>query len=196
MGYTTDFYGSLTFNKPVSEELKAYINRFACTRRMPRDNDKIKEIYPNWRELCFFGELGRNGEYFAPISNIMGQEQDDSIIDYNGWECSVHPGLWCQWIINDNGELEWDGGEKFYNYIEWLEYLIEHFFKPLGYILNGDIQWYGEDRDDIGNINVIDNVINITDANEINVKNIDTETLIEELESRGYVIKHKSIMEV
>ena len=162
MGYTTDFYGTLTFDKPVSNWLRDYINRFSSTRRMPRDNEKIKEIYPNWKELCFFGKLGENGEYFAPISKVWGQEEDDSIIDYNGWECKVQPGLWCQWIINDNGELEWDGGEKFYKYIEWLEYLIKHFFKPLGYVLNGDIQWQGEDRGDIGTIHVEDNVIRIT----------------------------------
>lgn len=33
------------------------------------------------------------------------------------------PGIWCQWIINDDGCLCWNSGEKFYNYVEWLEYL-------------------------------------------------------------------------
>ena len=74
MGYTTWFTGGLQFNKPVTEELKNYINRFSKTRRMPRDNDKIKEIYPNWKELCFMGKLGNNGEYFAPESYSYGQE--------------------------------------------------------------------------------------------------------------------------
>ena len=55
MGYTTYFNGSLKFNKDVTIELQEYINRFSNTRRMPRDNEKIKEIYPNWKELCFFG---------------------------------------------------------------------------------------------------------------------------------------------
>lgn len=189
MGYTTYFSGSLEFNKPVTEQLRDYINRFSYTRRMPRNNEKIKEIYPNWKELCFFGELGNNGEYFAPMSINYGQDRDDSIIDYNGYSCSVHPGLWCQWIINDNGELEWDGGEKFYEYEEWLNYLIIHFFKPLGYVLNGDITWEGEDSDDFGTIHVIDNVVEMHYGTKImSMSELKTDDLIEELENRGYKV--------
>lgn len=160
MGYTTTFSGSLRFNREVSVQMQEFINRFSATRRMPRDNDKIKEVYPNWRELCFFGDLGNNGAYFAPISRNFGQEDDGTIIDSNGWRCSVHPSLWCHWIIEDN-KLMWDGGEKFYDYVEWLEYLIKHFFAPLGYVLNGDIEWEGEERDDCGTIHVVNNKITI-----------------------------------
>ena len=72
MGYTTDFEGELTFNKPVTEELKEYINKFSDTRRMKRDNEKIKELFPNWKELCFKGNLGVNGEYKMPQTHLMG----------------------------------------------------------------------------------------------------------------------------
>ena len=189
MGYTTYFNGSLQFNMPVTEQLKEYINRFSYTRRMPRDNEKIKEIYPNWRELCFFGELGTNGEYFAPKSTNYGQKNDESIIDYNGFRNAVHPGLWCQWIIDDNGDLAWDGNEKFYEYEEWLNYLIKHFFAPIGYILNGDIHWEGEDSSDFGTIHVVDNVVEMQYGIKINSMNdISTEDLIAELESRGYSV--------
>ena len=69
------------------------------------------------------------------------------------------PGLWCQWVINEDDELVWDGGEKFYNYTEWLKYLINRFFEPWGVTLNGRITWAGEDRNDRGQINVIDNIV-------------------------------------
>lgn len=189
MGYDTEFSGALKFNKVVTPELKEYINRFSETRRMPRDNEKIKEIYPNWRELCFFGELGNKGEYFAPESSLFGQEHDDSIIDYNGFSKSVHPSLWCQWIITDWNELEWDGNEKFYNYEEWLEYLIDNFFAPLGYVLNGDIGWQGEDYDDFGIIHVVDNVIEMQYGTRFtSMDELDTEDLIKEIERRGYKV--------
>jgi len=189
MGYTTYFNGSLSFNKPVTEQLKEYINRFSYTRRMPRDNEKIKEIYPNWRELCFFGELGIKGEYFAPPSTNFGQEHDESIIDYNGFGGAVHPSLWCQWMINDNGELVWDENEKFYAYEEWLNYLIDNFFAPLGYVLNGDITWEGEDSDDFGTIHVVDNVVEMQYGIKIkSMSDLDTNDLIAELESRGYKV--------
>lgn len=189
MGYTTDFNGSLKFNREVSEQLREYINRFSATRRMPRDNEKIKEFYPNWKELCFFGELGNMGEYFAPISNNHGQDDNDkSVIDHNGRSCSVHPGLWCQWVIEEN-ELVWDGNEKFYNYVEWLHYLINNFFDPLGYELNGDIVWQGEDTDDCGTIHVVNNCVNVDYGLHVySMSDIGTEDIIKELESRGYKV--------
>ena len=185
MGYSTDFIGSLKFNKDVPIELQRYINRFSCTRRMPRDNAKIKEIYPNWKELCFFGELGTMGEYFVPYGH---NDYDDSVIDHNGFRVSVHPGLWCQWVIEGN-ELVWDGGEKFYNYVEWLQYLIDNFFDPLGYELSGDIAWQGEDPDDCGVIHVANNYIEVQHGIHVNsVGDIDTDVMIAELERRGYKV--------
>lgn len=159
MGYTTYFDGAFEFDKPVTDELKGYINKFSGTRRMMRDNNKIKELFPNWMELCFNGELGKNGEYFVKDDGYYGQTMDDSIIDYN--RAGNQPGLWCQWIINDNNELVWDEGEKFYHYVEWLEYLIKHFFAPSGYVLNGTVFYEGEDSCDFGKIIVTDNVVKI-----------------------------------
>jgi hypothetical protein len=75
------------------------------------------------------------------------------------------PGLWLQWVLNEEGtELSWDGSEKFYNYIEWLQYLIGHFFEPWGIKLNGEIEWVGEDSSDKGKIAVTDNVIEVYEA--------------------------------
>lgn len=189
MGYNTYFSGTLQFNKPVTDQLKEYINRFSNTRRMPRDNEKIKAVYPNWRELCFFGDLGNKGEYFAPISKFLGQENDGTVLDNNGYRERVHPGLWCQWIINDDGELEWDGNEKFYEYEAWLVYLIDNFFKPLGYVLNGDIEWQGDEYDDLGTIHVVDNKVSMEYGIRVSsIQDIDTKTLINELENRGYKV--------
>jgi len=189
MGYTTDFTGAFEFNKEVSPQLKEYINRFSATRRMPRDNDKIKELYPNWRELCFFGELGNKGEYFAPVSKNYGQDNDTSIIDYNGFKDAVHPGLWCQWVIDDNNQLVWDGGEKFYNYVEWLEYLIKNFFAPNGYVLNGTVDFEGEDSDDFGEIVVKNNEVDIKYGSRVmGLDEFDDDVLIKEITSRGYVV--------
>jgi hypothetical protein len=187
MGYTTYFDGAFEFDKPVTDELRDYINNFSSTRRMVRDNDKIKELFPNWRELCFNGELGKNGEYFVNDDGDYGQSEDGSIANYNS--SGNQPGLWCQWIINDNGELEWDGGEKFYNYEEWLNYLIDHFFAPLGYVLNGDIEWQGESHDDFGTIHVVDNVVTMQyEYRAHDISYIETDDLIAELKKRGYQV--------
>lgn len=186
MGYSTDFYGSLKFNKPVAPWLVEYVNKFSDTRRMKRDPEKIKEQFPNWGELCFNGDLGEEGEYFIGGVGSFGQDVDTSVLDHNN-PAKTQPGLWCQWIINEKDScLEWDGGEKFYNYEEWLEYLIDNFFEPLGYKLNGDIEWQGEDRDDRGTIHVDNNWIDMQYGSSMD--DFDDDDLIAELKKRGYKV--------
>lgn len=74
----------------------------------------------------------------------------------------AQPGLWCQWRPNDTGTaIEWDEGEKFYDYIEWIEYLVAHFLAPWGYRLEGEVYWDGEETDDRGIIRIKDNVVEI-----------------------------------
>lgn len=129
---------------------------------------------------------GFKGEYFAMNDGNMGQSNDASVIDHNAasgeiawsdysgdWEkrdemqkainadIIKQPGLWCQWRLDDETTLAWDGSEKFYNYIEWLQYLIAHFFEPWGIKVNGEVTWQGEDNADIGKIIVKDNEIEI-----------------------------------
>ena len=56
-------------------------------------------------------------------------------------------------------------------------------------MLNGDIEWQGEEYDDLGTIHVVDNVIEMEyGIRASSVKNIDTDMLIEELEKRGYKV--------
>jgi len=70
------------------------------------------------------------------------------------------PSAWCHWRPSEDGRfVEWDGGEKFYNYAEWLEYLITLFYRPWGYKLNGEVGWQGEDAGDRGRLVVVDNVV-------------------------------------
>jgi hypothetical protein len=174
MGYTTDFSGSLQLSRPLTDEEKKFINRISATRRMKRDVNKLMELYqgkhgnPFAKDKTPLGIYGRDGEYFAYDDGNCGQSDDASVIDMNMapgqrdflGKSKAQPGLWCQWVINEEGtELEWDGGEKFYAYIEWLDYYIDHFFSKWGVLLNGEITWEGEDSSDLGIIIVKDNVV-------------------------------------
>jgi hypothetical protein len=178
MGYSTDFNGSLKLSRQATPEERDYINLISDTRRMKRDVNKLMELYQGKYGNPFAIDntpesiYGEFGEYFAMDGNDSGQGRDNSILDYNcaPGESSYgrpntstkigQPGLWCQWVIEEDGyELEWNGAEKFYNYIEWLKYLIDRFFEPWGIKLNGEIEWQGEDMSDRGKIGVIDNVV-------------------------------------
>lgn len=70
------------------------------------------------------------------------------------------PGSYLQWVPNEDGtEIVWNGVEKFYDYIHWLRWLIKHYLKPHGLVLNGEIRWQGEDIEDVGMIVVVDNKV-------------------------------------
>lgn len=69
---------------------------------------------------------------------------------------------YCQWCPSkDAMSIEWDGGEKFYDYCEWLRYLIQIELAPKGYVLNGKVVWSGEETTDAGILMVEDNEITV-----------------------------------
>jgi len=145
MGYTTDFEGEFHLDKQLDKETKDYLLKFSKTRRMKRS-------FPN-------DEFGVDGEFFVGGTGDFGQDRDDSVVDSN-LPPSTQPSLWCQWIPNEDGTIIiWDGNEKFYHYIEWIEYICNSFLTPKGYYLNGVVHWMGEEREDIGTIHILNNKI-------------------------------------
>src|SRR5216117_2712686 len=103
MGYTTDFAGQFNLDKPLSDEDYNFLCKFRDTRRMARN------LPP---------EYGIDGEFFVDGTGFGGQDRDSTIINYN-LPPKTQPGLWCKWIPTaDKLGIEWDGEEKFYNYIE------------------------------------------------------------------------------
>ncbi len=57
--------------------------------------------------------------------------------------------------------MEHTGGEKFDGYIEWLDYLVEHFFLPWGIKIDGSVRYQGDVLIDSGTIEIIDNRIEV-----------------------------------
>jgi hypothetical protein len=150
MGYTTDFKGGLSFSRPLTEKEIEFINEFSRTRRMGR----VVTNLPKPKKDFIMGSYGVEGEFYI-------DDEAKGIIDYNR-PPKTQPGLWCQWVVSEDGDqLEWDGGEKFYNYTEWLVYMVKNFFEPWGVKLNGTIEWRGEDWDDHGKIKVKKSLIKV-----------------------------------
>ena len=109
--------------------------------------------------------IGKQGAYFVGGGGDFGQGTDASIINSNGAP-DGQPGLWCQWVPNDEGTaIEWNGGEKFYHYVEWINYLINNFLKPWGYTINGEVSFRGEDFSDCGTIVANNNSIAVRRVN-------------------------------
>ena len=154
MGYTTNFKGKFTLDKPLRPEHTAYLHAFADTRRMKRDPHKAS-MMPDQRRAAVGLPIGVEGGYFVGGYGFAGQDRDASIIDYNQ-EPTEQPGLWCKWIPTDDGTgIKWSGAEKFYDYVEWLNYLIDHFLTPWGYEISGKVAYSGESRGDVGHVKIV-----------------------------------------
>lgn len=159
MGYTTDFDGTFDVTPDFEDKHFKYLEAFAGARHMKRDAEAAAVLKDPVREAVGL-PVGKEGEYF------VGDEGGSSVLDHNGAP-EGQPGLWCQWVpVQDatgGSRIEWDGGEKFYNYEEWLKYLVKHFLKPWGYELNGEVHWQGEDGDDRGVIYAKNNKVDAVD---------------------------------
>lgn len=151
MGYTTDFGGRFELDKPLAPKMKKFLTLLNETRRMKRNVDEA---------------FGIEGEFFVFGTGDYGQNNDSTIVDFNQ-QPSTQPSLWCQWVPNEDGTaIEWDGGEKFYAYSEWLFYIINKILAPNGYTLNGTVVWQGEETGDVGKIHVVDNVVTVAPWDE------------------------------
>ena len=158
MGYTTEFQGQFNLDRPLSKAHRDYLEAFSSSRRMERD-PKIALDFPDPLREAVNLPIGDDAGYFVSGPGLSGQDRDPSVVNYNG-PPSGQPGLWCQWVPNKDGTaIEWDGGEKFYYYTQWLSYIIKHFLQPWGYTLNGIVKWRGEEFDDLGNLEVKNNVV-------------------------------------
>lgn len=147
MGYTTTFDGEVTIDPPLNEAEVAYLREFAESRRMKRGK----------------------GPFFVGGSGFRGQGHDADVVNHNSPDDS-QPGLWCQWVPNDDGDaLVWDEGEKFYEAPRWMKYLLDTFIcrRPndqtlaamieadprfaeftFDHTANGEVYAEGEDPDD------------------------------------------------
>lgn len=135
MGYTTTFDGSFTVTPPLAAADVEFLVRFAGSRRMKRNIEGH----------------GIDGEWYAPDDGDYGQS-GKTVVDSNT-PPSTQPGLWCHWVPSGDGSrLEWDEGENFYAYAEWLQYLITEYFTPRGHKVTGTVKYEGEDPDDFGRI--------------------------------------------
>jgi len=158
MGYTTDFSGTFDVVPPLTSEHAAYLRRFSDTRRMERDAE-ITATLPDPFRLAVALPIGVEGGYYVGAPSTFDLPFDSTVLDHNK-PPSGQPGLWCQWVPNHPGTaLEWDEGEKFYHYEEWLRYLIGHFLDPWGYVLSGQVTWQGEEHDDRGTLHCRDNQV-------------------------------------
>jgi hypothetical protein len=139
MGYSYEFEGRFRVQPALTAAHREYLRRFADIRRVKRNRTLLRSIPDPLREAVGL-PIGPDGCYFVGEELTAHAEvHRPSILDVNRPPAD-QPGLWCQWIPSEDGlNIEWDDGEKFYNFPQWLEYLIQHFLRPWGYVLAGEV---------------------------------------------------------
>lgn len=140
MGYTTDFDGEFKVNKPVNKKTYDVIKGLNETRRMRREG--LEDVY------------GVEGEFYV-------EDDNKGVVDHNS-PPKTQPSLWCGWEIKDDKQtIKWDGVEKFYGYVEWIEYIIAKILEPQEYLLKGIVSFQGEESSDIGKICIENNKVTV-----------------------------------
>ena len=153
MEYYTVFEGSFRIKKPLNPAQVAYIQVFNEIRHIARNEELISSLPDPIRLDVGIEEVGEEGEYYT------GNTNKAIVFSENTPPLNQH-GLWCHWTVTDDGtELAWDEGENFYNYVFWLQYLIDHFLIRFGSELSGEVAWAGDEPDDTGIIMVVNNKI-------------------------------------
>lgn len=73
------------------------------------------------------------------------------------------PASYCRWCVaEDRMFIEWDGVEKFYKYLDWLEYIIKNILERNGYTLSGEVIAEGElIEEDLSTIKIVNNRISV-----------------------------------
>jgi hypothetical protein len=134
----------------LSRSYADYLRAFSQTRRMRRSAPAAQSLRDPLREAVGL-PIGEQGEYHVG--------DGDAVTDYNH-PPGGQPGLWCGWTPNEDGTaIVWNRREKFYDYVEWLEYLVVRFLAPWGYVLDGEMTWQGERQTDKGILRVRENVV-------------------------------------
>lgn len=182
MGYTTEFEGQVTVDPPFNEHEVNYLMKLSETRRMARTQ----------------------GPYYVDSKAFMGQDQGTDILNFNHPHKS-QPSLWCHWAPDENGDISWDLGEKFYYAEEWMRYIIalfngtdlpmqedwilpEEFSHFTPHHFNGTIEAQGEEVGDHWLLIVKDSVVTRVD--------MDGETFLKHLAQEGQQHPDEAILEV
>lgn len=106
----------------MSEAAIELINGLGSTRRVERDSQKLATRLGITLEDCI-AKYGIEGELYCDDKINSSIVHTCYIVDYSSPPVT-QPDLFCQWIYDkDEQGIVWNGGEKFYKYVEWIKYI-------------------------------------------------------------------------
>ena len=96
------------------------------------------------------------------LSRPLSFSEAKQLLEYSDEPDNIplpHPESYLQWVPSETlDHIVWDGGEKFYNYVEWMKWLCA-WLASIGITASGAVHWSGEDASDQGEILVLDSEV-------------------------------------
>lgn len=96
------------------------------------------------------------------LSRKLTIAEAKQLLEFNEEPNSIpgdHPSSYMQWVPSETLDaIVWDQEEKFYNYTEWLVWLMG-WMQSIGVVANGTLAWSGEEVGDVGQIIVAENAV-------------------------------------
>ena len=97
----------------------------------------------------------------------LNEERHDDIdgdLKYNGLSWDEQPSTYCSWCPTEDGDvITHDGSEKSSGNIFWIRHIVSY-LKEKGYVVNGEVEWEGDEAGDVGKIVVENNDVIIKKA--------------------------------
>ncbi len=158
--YHIRFRRHLKLSPIATPEQVLYIQNFAKTRRIKRDSAILMKRFNG--EYGLNGNYGIEGEFYVGGEDAFSPDKDYSILDFDN-PSSNQFSLKCEWTVTDDGKkLVWTKNELFYEYLNWLNYMIDNFFIPWNIKLNGTLTYQGQqEKEDAGIITVKNNIVSL-----------------------------------
>ena len=172
------FTGKWNLDRPLAPAHYAYLKKYSSACHAQYDEKEIAKLRDPARNNVGL-PVGFQGCYYVdeefdvisptywltpPGQDIKNTNGENQHLARNGL---CVPSIWCEWEPSKKGDAivfnERSG--EFDNFIEWIRYLIEHFFAVWKYKLNGDVQWQEISDDEklplpvTGVIRIIDNKV-------------------------------------
>ena len=122
---------------------------------------------------------------YIGLSRKLSLKEAKQVLDFNEDPESIsgdHPNSYMQWVPSESLDaIVWDGQEKFYNYVDWLKWIVK-WLSDLGIKSSGELFWSGESAGDTGRIQVIDGIVSEVTSKSLGANRhnpLDMETLTE-----------------
>jgi hypothetical protein len=100
------------------------------------------------------------------LSRELNDEEARWLDDLMHGELPGIRGYSCDWELNDDlRSITWNGMEKFYDYVEWMQHIVDSLKSEFDVDVTGTVYYWGESHDDHGVLKVVDGkVLQIDDS--------------------------------